>query len=133
MNRISILGSGLGILAVLAAAPAVAQVAPTLPRDTLDGARLAPEANVPRGVVAPTLPRDTLAGARLPPTANVILGQTPTMPSDSIDGVGANAGRTTLSAAGSDSAHGAPTLHATSDSGTATAHPVRNPRLREPR
>ena len=50
----------------LAAAPAAAQIAPTLPSDTLGGKRLAPEANVPSGIVAPTLPSDTLdAGACL--------------------------------------------------------------------
>ena len=71
------------VLAALTAAPVAAQVAPTLPRDTLGGRKLPPEANVPRGVVAPTLPRDTLGGARLPPSANVVRSSVPTTPSDS--------------------------------------------------
>jgi hypothetical protein len=71
------------VLAALAAGPVAAQVAPTLPRDTLGGRRLPPEANVPRGVVAPTLPRDTLGGARLPASANVVRSSVPTTPSDS--------------------------------------------------
>jgi hypothetical protein len=71
------------VLGALVTAPLAAQVAPTLPRDTLGGRKLPPEANVPRGVVAPTLPRDTLGGAQLPPTANVVRSSVPTMPSDS--------------------------------------------------
>ena len=71
------------VLAVFVGGPVAAQVAPTLPRDTLGGRKLPPEANVPRGVVAPTLPRDTLAGARLPPSANVVRSSVPTTPSDS--------------------------------------------------
>ncbi len=70
-------------LGALAATPVAAQVAPTLPRDTLGGRKLPPEANVPRGVVAPTLPRDTLGGARLPASANVVRSSVPTTPSDS--------------------------------------------------
>ena len=45
------------------AAAAGAQVAPTLPSDTLQGRKLPPEANVPRQVIAPTLPTDTLKAA----------------------------------------------------------------------
>ena len=70
-------------LATLVAGPVAAQVAPTLPRDTLGGRKLPPEANVPRGVVAPTLPRDTLGGARLPASANAVRSSVPTTPSDS--------------------------------------------------
>ena len=70
-------------LATLIAGPLAAQVAPTLPRDTLGGRKLPPEANVPRGVVAPTLPRDTLGGARLPASANAVRSSVPTTPSDS--------------------------------------------------
>jgi hypothetical protein len=44
-------------------ATAAAQVAPTLPSDTLQGRKLPPEANVPRQVIAPTLPSDTLKAA----------------------------------------------------------------------
>lgn len=71
------------ILAALAA-PLAAQVAPTLPRDTLFGRKLPPESSVPRGAVAPTLPRDTLGGRALPPTTSVPRRQTPTFPSDSL-------------------------------------------------
>ena len=71
------------VLATLVAVPVAAQVAPTLPRDTLGGRKLPPEANVPRGVVAPTLPRDTLGGARLPASATVVRSSVPTTPSDS--------------------------------------------------
>lgn len=60
----------LGLL-LWAAAPAAAQVAPTLPRDTLFGKKLPPEANVPRSAVAPTLPGDTLTGSA--PTAQPML------------------------------------------------------------
>jgi hypothetical protein len=73
------------LLAALAAAPLAAQVAPTLPRDTLGGRKLPPEANVPRGVVAPTLPRDTLGGRTLPPTAEVVRSSVPTTPSDTLN------------------------------------------------
>ena len=61
------IGVRLGFVALaLSAAPAAAQIAPTLPSDTLGGRKLAPEANVPSGIVAPTLPSDTLqAGACL--------------------------------------------------------------------
>ena len=45
-------------------APLAAQVAPTLPSDTLQGRKLPPEANVPRQVIAPTLPTDTLEAAK---------------------------------------------------------------------
>ena len=44
-------------------ASASAQVAPTLPSDTLQGRKLPPEANIPRQVIAPTLPSDTLKAA----------------------------------------------------------------------
>ncbi|HEX6643299.1 MAG TPA: hypothetical protein VF037_01395 [Gemmatimonadales bacterium] len=47
----------------LQAGASAAQVAPTLPSDTLQGRKLPPEANVPRQVIAPTLPSDTLRGA----------------------------------------------------------------------
>lgn len=61
-----------------------AQIAPTLPRDTLFG-KLSPEANVPRGVVAPTLPRDTIGGRSLPPSANVPRAViAPTLPRDTV-------------------------------------------------
>jgi hypothetical protein len=73
------------LLAAVAAAPLAAQVAPTLPRDTLGGRKLPPEANVPRGVVAPTLPRDTLGGQVLPPTAEVVRSSVPTTPSDTLN------------------------------------------------
>jgi hypothetical protein len=57
--------SAAGALIALAAhSTAVsAQVAPTLPSDTLQGRKLPPEANVPRQVIAPTLPSDTLKAA----------------------------------------------------------------------
>lgn len=55
-------GAVLVMLAAQAAA-AGAQVAPTLPSDTLQGRKLPPEANVPRQVIAPTLPSDTLKAA----------------------------------------------------------------------
>jgi hypothetical protein len=55
-------GAALVLLAAHAAA-AGAQVAPTLPSDTLQGRKLPPEANVPRQVIAPTLPSDTLKAA----------------------------------------------------------------------
>jgi hypothetical protein len=57
--------SAAAALFVLAAhsATAAAQVAPTLPSDTLQGRKLPPEANVPRQVIAPTLPSDTLKAA----------------------------------------------------------------------
>ena len=55
-------GAALVALAAHAAA-AGAQVAPTLPSDTLQGRKLPPEANVPRQVIAPTLPSDTLKAA----------------------------------------------------------------------
>ena len=59
------LSAALVVLA-LSAVSAAAQIAPTLPSDTLGGRKLAPEANVPSGIVAPTLPSDTLkAGACL--------------------------------------------------------------------
>ena len=51
----------LALLVAASGSAAAAQVAPTLPSDTLGGRRLPAEANVPRTVVAPTLPRDTLA------------------------------------------------------------------------
>jgi hypothetical protein len=51
------------LLAAIVVAPLSAQVAPTLPRDTLGGRKLPPEANVPRGVAAPTLPQDTSGGS----------------------------------------------------------------------
>ena len=73
------------LLVALGAAPLPGQVAPTLPRDTLGGRKLPPEANVPRGVVAPTLPRDTLGGQTLPPTANVVRSSVPTTPSDTLN------------------------------------------------
>lgn len=72
-------------LAAMLAAPLAAQVAPTLPRDTLGGRKLPPEANVPRGIVAPTLPRDTLGGAKLPPSANVVRSSVPETPSDTLN------------------------------------------------
>jgi hypothetical protein len=56
--------AGAALVAVAAhAAAAGAQVAPTLPSDTLQGRKLPPEANVPRQVIAPTLPSDTLKAA----------------------------------------------------------------------
>jgi hypothetical protein len=73
------------LLLAAVAAPLAAQVAPTLPRDTLGGRKLPPEANVPRGVVAPTLPRDTLGGQVLPPTAEVVRSSVPTTPSDTLN------------------------------------------------
>ena len=73
------------LIAAPATAPLAAQVAPTLPRDTLGGQKLPPEANVPRGVVAPTLPRDTLGGRTLPPTAEVVRSSAPTTPSDTLN------------------------------------------------
>lgn len=52
------------LIALAAHSAAVsAQVAPTLPSDTLQGRKLPPEANVPRQVIAPTLPSDTLKAA----------------------------------------------------------------------
>jgi len=40
-----------------------AQIAPTLPQDTLGGKALEPRSSVPAGAVAPTLPRDTVPAA----------------------------------------------------------------------
>ncbi len=93
--RHSLLGRSIPAILVLAAcaSPLAAQVAPTLPRDTLFGRKLPPESSVPRGVVAPTLPRDTLGGRQLPPTANVPRGQTPTFPSDSLPAAAAERAR----------------------------------------
>ncbi|HET8648622.1 MAG TPA: hypothetical protein VFL95_01160 [Gemmatimonadales bacterium] len=51
-----------------AAAGAAAQVAPTLPGDTLGGKPLPPGSAVPRTPVAPTLPGDTLTGSAPAPT-----------------------------------------------------------------
>jgi hypothetical protein len=64
MFRILIRAVPAALLAlVLQSGAAAAQVAPTLPSDTLQGRKLPPEANVPRQVIAPTLPSDTLRAA----------------------------------------------------------------------
>lgn len=107
------------LLAAVVAAPLAAQVAPTLPRDTLGGRKLPPEANVPRGVVAPTLPRDTLGGQVLPPTAEVVKSSVPTTPSD------------TLNARSRDSVAAA-RLPADTTPAARPAKRPRNPRLRVP-
>ena len=83
----------------LSSAPAAAQIAPTLPSDTLGGRKLAPEANVPSGIVAPTLPSDTLqAGAclRKDTLTTRIVQSTPTKQRDPSD-------TTTVALAASDS------------------------------
>ncbi|HLS46895.1 MAG TPA: hypothetical protein VK012_00120 [Gemmatimonadales bacterium] len=69
--------------AVLHASVAAAQVAPTLPSDTLQGRKLPPEANVPRQVIAPTLPSDTLFGSTDPcdpPARPQVVASTPRPP-----------------------------------------------------
>jgi len=76
--------SAAAALFVLAAhsATAAAQVAPTLPSDTLQGRKLPPEANVPRQVIAPTLPSDTLKAAerRCTELAQRPVASTPRLP-----------------------------------------------------
>ena len=63
-----------------------AQVAPTLPHDTLFGKPLPPEADLPhRGAVAPTLPRDTLGYGVVSPDANSpAFAPAPTLPGDTL-------------------------------------------------
>ncbi len=64
MLRLIARSAGAALIALAAdTAGASAQVAPTLPSDTLQGRKLPPEANVPRQVIAPTLPSDTLEAA----------------------------------------------------------------------
>jgi hypothetical protein len=64
MFRVMARAAGAALIALAAhTGTAGAQVAPTLPSDTLQGRKLPPEANVPRQVIAPTLPSDTLEAA----------------------------------------------------------------------
>ena len=71
---------------LLSAAGALgAQVAPTLPSDTLGGKRLPPESSVPRGIVAPTLPSDTLRAGACLEKDTLVVAMAPTTPRLDVD------------------------------------------------
>lgn len=91
MFRLIARSAGALLIALAAhSANAAAQVAPTLPSDTLQGRKLPPEANVPRRVIAPTLPSDTLEAAErlctepLGPRPVATTPRRPPAPSDTI-------------------------------------------------
>ena len=79
-RRFVVLAAFLAALLSGTGASLSAQVAPTLPSDTLGGRKLPPESSVPRGIVAPTLPSDTLRAGACLEKDTLVVALAPTTP-----------------------------------------------------